>query len=453
MTQDTVLIIGAGCFGAATALELLQTTFKHAPHNVTILDRGQEPPATDSASSDHNKIVRQDYTDELRFIYLSSERAFYALLANQAIKQWRTSPLYKSNFFESGVMVASNSNDLDGQSYVKGSLAVNLRQQMKQSNKQAFLLDTPQKVKQLYKGLKTGSFNGLTAYYNESGGWADSRQAVVDVLKECKKLGATFVTGEATNLIKSTNNDDIKGVQLRDGRQLKSDLIVLASGAWTSLLVPECGRDLLPTGQVVATIQMTQQEADKYRNVPVTLLLDTGFYCFPPTQDNVFKFAIHGPGYLNPAPILNLPSIPRTALTKGYENQTIPNDAILKLKQGLSRVFPDLVEREWMYSRLCWYTDRASGDWLIDYHPKYKSLLLATGGSGHAFKFLPILGRLVCARLNNTQTYEQGLYWSFHGCQHRLDKSRGQQVLKRGILELDPQLQRVENEKKSKAKL
>ena len=35
----------------------------------------------------------------------------------------------------------------------------------------------------------------------------------------------------------------------------------------------------------------------------------------------------------------------------------------------------------------------ATGDWLIDYHPRYnKSLFLATGESGHAFKFLPVIG-------------------------------------------------------------
>ena len=77
-------------------------------------------------------------------------------------------------------------------------------------------------------------------------------------------------------------------------------------------------------------------------------------YCFPPTHDNIFKFAIHGPGYLNPAPALNLPSVPRTTLTAGYENQEIPREAAEKLEQGLARVYPQLVGRKWAYTRLCW---------------------------------------------------------------------------------------------------
>jgi len=33
-----------------------------------------------------------------------------------------------------------------------------------------------------------------------------------------------------------------------------------------------------------------------------------------------------------------------------------------------------------------------TGDFLVDYHPKFQNLFIATGGSGHAFKFLPVLG-------------------------------------------------------------
>ncbi|KAM0787541.1 hypothetical protein ACM66B_003612 [Microbotryomycetes sp. NB124-2] len=433
--SGTVLICGAGCFGAATALEMLQQPRDNPsskPLKVILLDRGAEPPATDSATSDHNKIVRLDYTDE-----------FYAQLANRAMQKWRTDPLYKPNFHECGVVMGALKQDASGSKYVNGSLAVNLQEQMRQADKEAYRLETAKDIKRLY-GVETGTFEGLTAYFNESGGWADSRQACVDVNAECRKLGAEFVTGEATELLFQTTSNrkrDVRGLKLRDGRQILADMTVLASGAWTSLLLPECAQDLLPTGQVVGTIQMTQEEADKYRNVPVTLLLDTGFYCFPPTKDNVFKFAIHGPGYLNPAPNLGLPSTPRTALTPGYENQSVPADAITKLKAGLERVYPALVDREWLYSRLCWYTDRASGDWLIDWHPEYESLFLATGGSGHAFKFLPVIGKLVVDQIQGRQTREQASYWSFHGCQDRLDKSRGEDSLVRGQLELDPRLQ------------
>lgn len=32
------------------------------------------------------------------------------------------------------------------------------------------------------------------------------------------------------------------------------------------------------------------------------------------------------------------------------------------------------------------------GDFLVTYHPDHPNLFLATGGSGHAYKFFPVLG-------------------------------------------------------------
>jgi sarcosine oxidase/L-pipecolate oxidase len=45
---------------------------------------------------------------------------------------------------------------------------------------------------------------------------------------------------------------------------------------------------------------------------------------------------------------------------------------------------------------MCWYTDSLDNSFVIDYVPEYSdSLFIATGGSGHGFKFLPVLGKHV----------------------------------------------------------
>lgn len=38
------------------------------------------------------------------------------------------------------------------------------------------------------------------------------------------------------------------------------------------------------------------------------------------------------------------------------------------------------------YTRMCWYSDTPDGNFVIDYAPQYPSLLIASGGAGHAFK-------------------------------------------------------------------
>ena len=44
---------------------------------------------------------------------------------------------------------------------------------------------------------------------------------------------------------------------------------------------------------------------------------------------------------------------------------------------------------------MCWYTDSLDNSFVIDYVPGYAdTVFVASGGSGHGFKFLPVLGHV-----------------------------------------------------------
>ena len=43
-------------------------------------------------------------------------------------------------------------------------------------------------------------------------------------------------------------------------------------------------------------------------------------------------------------------------------------------------------------TKLCWYTDSIDNSFLVDYVPGKPKVAVCSGGSGHGFKFLPILG-------------------------------------------------------------
>lgn len=57
--------------------------------------------------------------------------------------------------------------------------------------------------------------------------------------------------------------------------------------------------------------------------------------------------------------------------------------------------------------------DRPSGDFLITYHPDHANLFLATGGSGHGYKFLPILGDKIVDALEGTLDAELARLWKW----------------------------------------
>jgi sarcosine oxidase/L-pipecolate oxidase len=93
VSNESYLIVGAGCFGASTALHLKQALPTSA---VTLLDRSPFPNPS-AAGHDLNKIIRADYQD-----------IFYMRLALEAQKLWRSDPIYKEYYHESGMLYAED---------------------------------------------------------------------------------------------------------------------------------------------------------------------------------------------------------------------------------------------------------------------------------------------------------------------------------------------------------
>lgn len=74
-------------------------------------------------------------------------------------------------------------------------------------------------------------------------------------------------------------------------------------------------------------------------------------YIFPPTPDGIVKFAIHGPGWINPTSHhgQSIPSIP----LEGHYR--LPKEAVIALQVNLANTYPELAKKEWFETRLCWY--------------------------------------------------------------------------------------------------
>jgi len=89
---------------------------------------------------------------------------------------------------------------------------------------------------------------------------------------------------------------------------------------------------LQASGQSVAKIQLTPEEAKKQSVLPVVFDLSSGWYAFPPNPEGIVKLAIHGLGVI--APNSQGVSIPRTVLTPGAEAGFIPKEMVDDLRAG-----------------------------------------------------------------------------------------------------------------------
>ncbi|KAI1208519.1 putative fructosyl amino acid protein [Annulohypoxylon truncatum] len=398
---SSILIIGAGVFGLSTALALTQRP-EFTQTRITILDRSPDAgifPSRDAASIDSSRIIRADYADPS-----------YAKLASQAQARWRETDLGRDGrYTESGFVLAADVGPLarddgspTGIAYAKKSWvnAMALAQSEGRPLSSVRLLPG---AKPLARVTGVGEFADW-GYLNEASGWADAEASMAWFYERVAETGrVTFVNGTAESLETNEAEKRVTGARLKDGSTISADLVIAAAGAWTPTLV-DLSSQAIATGQVLGYIDLTEEEQTKLEKIPVILNLTTGLFVIPP-RNRVLKVARHAFGYLNPktpsSPPLGIPgdksslkpiSQPFTHLDDA--SLEIPEEGKKSLREGLRRIlpWPELQERPFARTRLCWYTDTATGDWIIDYHPYWKGLFVATGGSGHAFKFLPVIG-------------------------------------------------------------
>ncbi|KAL4930248.1 FAD dependent oxidoreductase-domain-containing protein [Aspergillus undulatus] len=142
--------------------------------------------------------------------------------------------------------------------------------------------------------------------------------------------------------------------------------------------------------------------------------MTSGVFVFPPTPGtNILKLARHGYGFATEVKseamgrTVSGPRRDSSNAASGY----VPDDADAALREGLRSYFPSVCDRPWMNRRLCWYTDTPSGDFIIDRHPQLDGLFVATGGAGHAFKFLPVLGKYIVDCFENTASTQLREKW------------------------------------------
>ena len=82
------------------------------------------------------------------------------------------------------------------------------------------------------------------------------------------------------------------------------------------------------------------------------------FYCFPPNQDGIVKFALHHRGWTNDQSSLSdknaIVSVPRPGYFNGKLGENISRGAIRELRRELRRVYPELGDKPFTSSRMCW---------------------------------------------------------------------------------------------------
>ncbi len=377
-SNQSIVVVGAGIFGTTAALELVK---RH--HAVTLLDPGPVPHVL-AASTDISKVLRMDYGAD----------DFYMELMEQAFEIWDQwnhawgSPL----FHQTGMLFLSANSLADG-----GFEADSLRL-LQQRGHPAEQLSIDQ-INQRFPSWRTDSY--AEAYLNPRAGWAESGEVVARLLAEAKRLGVV-VRGSASMERLMERGSRVAGVITTDGREFAADTVVVAAGCWTPSLLPHLGEVMWAVGQPVYHFQVEDLAAFQPPNFLTWSadIANTGWYGFPALADGTIKVANHGPGKQQPA------EAPRQ----------VDPESERHFREFFREALPALAEAPAVFNRLCMYCDTWDGDFWIDHDPEREGLVVATGGSGHGFKFAPMLGPIIADVVErNPNRFARRFAWRTRG--------------------------------------
>ncbi|CAI7611438.1 FAD dependent oxidoreductase [Penicillium manginii] len=389
MSQPSVLIIGGGAFGTSTAYHLSHRGYS----NVTVLDR-HAAPSKDAAATDLNKIIRTDYPNPL-----------YTRLGREAMSVWKDQDsIFRGMFRGTGWIMSAHEM---AKNFLKAAYETATKVD-KESARWMSVTETKEKWPEF-----TGSFDGWLNLWSPQAGWVPSGQALLRFAQTAQANGVKYISGDAGFVKQLIYNEAGTCIgALAANRQVHlADVVIICTGANTATLI-DSKDEIIARSHCVGVIQLTPEEVIKYKNLPIVDDFEQGIL-FPPDENGLLKICSCRfiTNYYNSF-------IPGASI--GHSHEDYPEDGVPRKIEEEMRSFvrdmiPELADREWTSTRMCWDGDTKDVNFRICPYPKAKNLYIATAGSGHGFKFMPVIGKYVVDMLEGKldQDYMDLWKWRF----------------------------------------
>jgi sarcosine oxidase len=349
------LVVGAGCFGAWTALELLRRGAR-----VTLLD-AWGPGHSRASSGGATRIIRSTY----------GSHAIYTRMARRALTRWQE---YDARW---GADLLRSTGAVwlvpAGSSFADASAAVLAAEGI------PFQELTLREAARRYPQM---SFDDVARV------WFEPEAGYLFASRACAHLTARFVAEGGTYRIAAAVSPavlDGRGVTLADGSNVHADAYVFACGPWLGELFPDVVADrVTATRQEVYYFGVPPGDGRFVEGqLPVWLECGSRFvYGVPSDDGRGFKIADDTPG-----PVMN----PTT-------DERVPTlDGVRAARSYLGGRFPALRDAPLVGAEVCQYEATPDSHFIIDRHPYDHRVWIVGGGSGHGFKMGPIVGEMAAA--------------------------------------------------------
>ncbi|KAF2724607.1 putative sarcosine oxidase [Polychaeton citri CBS 116435] len=421
-------IVGAGIFGLSTALNLAERGYS----NVCVFDRQPYDETeysylkgADAASADINKIIRSAYGGVSIYQELSLEAIDGWEAWNHRIASGSSVPpgMTASDrvFIPNGNLIMTDSDILpafDLASVQSMEAAGHKDTQLittdprhldlARSRGFAFALDP-------FRREEKGKSN--VAVLDTTGGTAVADKACRFALHEARKLGVRFMFGPEIGALdslcyESDSRTKVNGLRTTDGKTHPAAMTILACGGWTPSILPRLDGFCEATAGSVFLIKVPRESklwsrlsSDNFPSWQYKMRdgSEGGLYGFALDDQGFLKIGYRGTKYTNPITQVDGKerSVPvtrwSTPTSDGKTLTSIPQQAFTVVQRFLKDHLPELADEglDITTTRVCWYNDSFDNHLLVDRVPEVEGLMVATAGSGHAFKYLPVIGKYV----------------------------------------------------------
>jgi glycine/D-amino acid oxidase-like deaminating enzyme len=348
-------VIGAGVFGAWTALEL-----RRAGKSVALCD-AYGPANARASSGGESRLIRMGYGADEIFTRWS----------------WRSLARWKELFARSGAPLFHETGIL----WIFGDdAAANYAQQTLNTLKRVGIPHESIARAELEKRWPQIAFGDATWGLLETrSGVLLARRAVAAVVEAAIEAGVEYFLAAVEA---PRGSGRIDSVRTTTGEIISAGEFVYACGPWMGKVFPDLlGQRIFVTRQEVFFFGVP---SGKQRFAPPAmpgwLYLADLFYGVPDLESRGFKIARDKHGE---------PCDPDT-------QERVPTaEALATARKYLARRFPALADAPLVEARVCQYENSSNGDFLVDRHPEFSNVWLVGGGSGHGFKHGPAMGEHV----------------------------------------------------------
>ena len=354
------LIIGAGIFGLATAVELVKRKYK-----VGLINPDSIPHHL-AASTDISKLVRMEYGSDTE----------YFRMAEICIKRWHEwNDLFGEELYhEVGfLLLCTDTLESPQHSYERASYHALLKASYSPEKLNAT------ELRERFPVVNSDYYPW--ACFNSKAGYVESGKVIEKLAAYARTLGVYIQEGQtAKQLI--VEKGQLTAVKTQEGNTFKCGHAIVAAGAHTPYLLPELQPYMKSTGHPVFWIKPRDPSLFGFPNMCAFAadISNSGWYGFPihPKQ-GVIKLGRHTEGL---------------AIHPDQDDRRIRDEEVAELRAFLQVAFPSIADGPLVYTRRCLYTDTLDGHFWIDNHPEIRGLTISSGGCGHGMKMGPILGEM-----------------------------------------------------------